>query len=73
MDLFDSVLFSAGLSVGKYVSAVRLVDVEQTACKELDPGADKLFGSPNLSSGNDVSQLKMCLSRSPGGIHNRAC
>ena len=39
------VLLSTGVLVGSYVTAVRLVGVEQAVCEELDPSADKLLGS----------------------------
>lgn len=43
--LFYFVLLSTGVLVASYVTAVRLVGVEQAGCEELDPSADKLLGS----------------------------
>jgi hypothetical protein len=45
MSLFYFVLVSTGVLVASYVTAVRLVGVEQAGCEELDPSADKLLGS----------------------------
>jgi hypothetical protein len=45
MALFYFVLLSTGVLVGSYVTAVRLVGVEQAACEELEPSADRLLGS----------------------------
>ena len=45
MSLFYFVLLSTGVLVASYVTAFRLVGVEQAGCEELDPSADKLLGS----------------------------
>ena len=43
--LFYFVLLSISVLVASYVTAVRLVGVEQAACEELGPSAGKLVGS----------------------------
>jgi len=45
MSLFYFVLVSTGVLVTSYVTAVRLVGVEQAGCEELAPSGDKLLGS----------------------------
>ncbi len=70
MSLFYFVLVSTGVLVTSYVTAVRLVGVEQAGCEELDPSADNYSVRHHLSSANGVSQLKMILNRSICGSYN---